>query len=108
MSNGHRPDPREDNIKAPKEDLRACYQQVCDSYRAIDDLRMKLLGLLPLATGGVFLLANKDTVQQFLGAMGAFGFVITIGLFAYELHGIKKCGNLISTGRNIESNLRIY
>ena len=27
------------------------YQQVCENYRAIDDFRTKLLGLLPLRPG---------------------------------------------------------
>ncbi len=28
------------------ENLRAAYQQLCESYRAIDDFRTKLLGFL--------------------------------------------------------------
>ncbi len=38
-------DEKNENLKAP-------YQQLCDSYRAINDFRTKLLGFLPLATGG--------------------------------------------------------
>ena len=38
------------------ENVRTVYREPCTSYRAIDDFRMKLLGLLPLATGaGIFL-----------------------------------------------------
>lgn len=97
------------------ENLRATYQQLCDSYRAIDDFRAKLLGFLPFATGGgIFLLlgplSDQKTsalAQQFTGPIGAFGFVITVGLFCYELYGFKKCHRLIQAGQQIEGRLRI-
>ena len=97
------------------ENLRAAYQQLCDSYRAIDDFRTKLLGFLPLATGtGIFLLLGpvsdektKALAQQFMVPVGVFGFVITLGLFCYELYGIKKCGHLIQAGKQIEGRLCI-
>jgi hypothetical protein len=42
------------------ENLKTVYQQLCESYRAIDDFRAKLLGFLPLATGtGIFLLSFR-------------------------------------------------
>jgi len=83
----------------------AAYGRVCESYQAIDDFRMKLLGLLPVATGtGVFLLLNdnvpvlgtkasqgqSESLASLLAAIGAFGTVFTLGLFSYELFGIKK------------------
>jgi hypothetical protein len=91
------------------EDLRHVYDKLCVSYQAIDDFRAKLLGFLPLATGsGVFLLyANSmpPGTQDLLGAIGAFGFAITLGLFAYEIHGIKKCDALIKAGEQLEGPL---
>ena len=97
------------------ENLKAAYQQLCDSYRAIDDFRTKLLGFLPLATGsGIFLLLGPlsdkntgDLAQQFMLPVGAFGFVITLGLFCYELYGIKKCHHLIKAGKQSEVGLRV-
>jgi hypothetical protein len=97
------------------ENLRAAYQQLSDSYRAIDDFRAKLLGFLPLATGtGIFVLLgplsdknSHDLAKQFMAPVGAFGFVITLGLFFYELYGIKKCDSLILTGKQIEARLCI-
>jgi hypothetical protein len=95
----------------------AFYEQLCDNYRAIDDFRTKLLGFLPFATAaGVLVLLNgaigmdprdTHTAKQFLAAIGAFGFLVTFGLFTYELHGIKKCGWLIRTGTQIEKSLKI-
>ncbi len=92
------------------ENLKAVYQQLCDSYRAIDDFRTKLLGFLPLATGGgIFLLLGplSNQTQRYLGPIGAFGLAITFGLFCYELYGIKKCTHLILAGIRIEEQLDI-
>lgn len=92
------------------ENLRAAYQQLCDSYRAIDDFRTKLLGFLPLATGsGIFLLLGplsdektSHLAKPYTLPVGIFGFVITFGLFCYELYGIKKCDYIIKAGKQIE------
>ena len=92
--------------------LPTVYAQICTSYHAIDDFRAKLLALLPFATGaGIFLLLNKDAVTTdlkcFFGPIGLFGFAITLGLFAYEIYGIKKCHALIVGGTQIEGWLHI-
>ena len=42
-------DPRDEKCDLRDEKLKA-YEQLCMSYRAIDDFRAKLLGFLPLAT----------------------------------------------------------
>jgi hypothetical protein len=94
------------------ENLRAVYQELCTSYRAIDDFRARLLGFLPLATGtGVFLLLTDRAkivfMQNLFQPIGAFGFVITLGLFFYELYGIKKCTHLIRAGIKLENKLEI-
>ena|SRR2546422_5200647 len=88
------------------------YEQLCNSYRAIDDFRAKLLGFLPLATGtGVFLLVTDRAkicfIQPLFRPIGFFGFVITLGLFFYELYGIKKCDHLIRAGKVLENELGI-
>jgi YVTN family beta-propeller protein len=90
--------------------MTTAYERVCDSYQAFDDFRTKLLGLLPTATGtGVFMLLSgeSDLLDSHkcggpLGAIGAVGFLFTLGLFAYELYGIKKCYCLIETGKRLE------
>jgi len=72
------------------QNFRAVYQELCNSYRAIDEFRTKLLGLLPLATGtGIFILIMDDdkfrAVEDYLPYIGLFGFFITLGLLFYEL-----------------------
>ena len=87
--------------------LPTVYQETCKNYQAIDDFRAKLLALLPFATSaGIFLLLNKDIaaagLKPFFGPIGLFGFAITLGLFAYEIYGIRKCHALIVGGKQIE------
>jgi hypothetical protein len=70
------------------------------------------LGLLPLATaGGIFLLVGERTrieaIGPYLLPIGLFGFVVTLGLFFFELHGILKCTRLIEAGTKLEKNLGI-
>jgi len=98
--------------KEQHENLRLVYQELCNSYRAIDEFRAKLLGLLPLATGtGVFLLIGSKESQTLLNEyhlpIGLFGIAVTLGLFCFELFGIKKCAQLITDGKTIEKIISI-
>src|SRR5687768_16392561 len=95
-----------------KDEVLKVYEQLCSSYRAIDDFRSKLLALLPLATGGgIFLLASDkakaDVIPPYLKPIGVFGLVVTLGLFLYELHGILTCTRLIEVGASIEESLEV-
>ena len=90
-----------------KDILLAAYREVCHSYHAVDDFRANLLALLPIAsgTGGILLLANKDTFATYLGPIGLFGLIVTIGLLFYELRGLNQCGKLIEEGKQLEKDL---
>lgn len=93
----------EDNL------VMSAYQQICENYRAIDDFRSKLLALLPIASaGGIFLLLDKSPKPEYLLPIGIFGVIVSAGLFAYELHGIKKCDQLIRVGLFIENKKHIH
>jgi len=105
-------EPRRAEQQRPK-----VYDQLCISYRAIDDFRAKLLGFLPLVSGsGAFLLLNESVVgpnrgalvQQYLASIATFGFVVTLGLFTYELYGIRKCHALIEAGARLERVLHVH
>jgi hypothetical protein len=108
------------------ENLKTAYEQLCKSYESIDSFRYTLLGLLPATSaGGIFLLLNKDilgdnaaseagiadaahaVLQRLSGPIGLFGFVITLGFFAFELYGIKKCHAIILAAREVEAQLGI-
>jgi hypothetical protein len=90
------------------DNLKTAYDQLCTSYRAIDDFRAKLLGFLPLVTGGgLILLAGqaKDVREDFFTPAGLFGIAVTTGLLAYELFGIKKCHALLNAGEALEKGM---
>jgi hypothetical protein len=93
---------------ADPQSLRTAYDQLCVTYRAIDDFRAKLLGFLPVVTGGglLVLTGKGDALAQdlFLPA-GIFGIAVTLGLFVYEIYGTKRCHALIKAGIALESSL---
>jgi hypothetical protein len=89
-------------------DFSVAYNQLCTSYHAIDDFRAKLLGFLPLVTGGGLVLLTglkKDVRQEFFAPMGFFGILVTLGLLIYELFGIKRCQELIKEGEKLEKEM---
>jgi hypothetical protein len=91
-------------------DLKTAYDQLCTSYRAIDDFRAKLLGFLPLVTGGGLILLtgrSNEVRMEFFKPVGLFGIAVTAGLLAYELFGIKKCHALIEAGKALETKLHL-
>ncbi|MEN3369237.1 MAG: hypothetical protein V7609_1380 [Verrucomicrobiota bacterium] len=92
------------------ENIRTTYNQLCESYRAIDDFRTKLLAFLPLASGaGIFLLIAKPggPAAELLRPIGAFGFLTALGLYIFEIYGIRKCTHLIVVGEYLEEQLGI-
>lgn len=86
--------------------IDAIYTELCNSYRAIDQFRGVLLGALPLASGtGLFLLVKESPGihdQSLVMALGFFGFLITLGLFIFEIYGIRRCTHLIVLGKYLE------
>jgi hypothetical protein len=42
-----------------------------------------------------------------LVAVGVFGFLVTLGLFTYELRGIQRCNALIEVGKALEDELGV-
>ena len=93
------------------------YQQLCTSHQAIDEFRLKVLGFLPLATGTgfLFLFNSKDLGigywqgpgRPLLLPIGIFGFLITAGLFLYEIYCIRKCESFIQAGQRLESEMNV-
>jgi hypothetical protein len=112
-------DPKGHEIRSTSEPtvMLAAYQELCTSYHAIDDFRMKLLGLLPLASlVGVFLLDGDKLLaaqpaatltKELVGFGSIFAASLTVALFSYELRGIRRCHNLIREGLHLEQKLGI-
>jgi hypothetical protein len=93
---------------SPEQSLspQALYGELCQSYRAIDDFRSKLLGFLPFVSGaGILALLGPlaESKPRLLLPVGLFGFFVTSGLLCFELYGIRKCHALINAGKRLES-----
>ena len=87
---------------------RLAYQEVCKSYQAIVDFRAKLLGFLPLASGlGAYAVLSKEPSPPWEWVAGLFGFMITLGLFLYELRGLQRAAALEQAGRELEVELGV-
>lgn len=97
------------------EALMGIYGELCKSYHAIDDFRMKLLGFLPLTSlVGIFGLSNVSLIKENTEApnhivvfIGVFAAAFTLALFIYEIRGILRCHTLIVRGRTLEDMLGI-
>jgi hypothetical protein len=89
------------------------YAEVCKTYHAIDDFRAKLLGFLPVVSGvGALALVNTnaETLTASLSVLvfaGVFGALVTVGLFLYEVRGIRHCTFLIHQGAKLECELKL-
>lgn len=94
--------------KRRDEMLRHQYEQVCASYRAIDDFRGKLLALWPIlggAAGGVALLAARSTNTSNLWAVGLLGFFVSVGVAVYEWNQTLRCDQLKKVARQLEEDM---
>lgn len=110
------PSHADSNSESCVQALLAAYEEVCKSYHAIDEFRMKLLGLLPLASlAGLILLGSdkllSDTpttaLRELIGFSALFASALTLALFDYEIRGIRRCHHLITEGVHLEKALRI-
>ena len=87
---------------------RLGYQEVCKSYQSITDTRLKLLGFLPIASGaGIYAVLGDggSSIPPFAWVAGLFGFLVTLGLFFYELRGLQRSAVLERIGRELELSL---
>lgn len=87
--------------------LRHHYEQVCNSYRAIDDFRGKLLALWPVLGGtsggvAVVLLATDRISGIYLLPIGLFGLLVSTGLAVYEWSQTLRCDQLKKSARELE------
>lgn len=95
--------------------LLAAYAEVCRSYHAIDDYRVKLLGFLPLASivglvvlekgefSGTERVANNEVVAY----ASFFAAAFTLALFVYEVRGIRRSHRLVQRGQKLEQVLGV-
>jgi hypothetical protein len=95
--------------------LTLAYSEICRSYQALHDFRMKLLSLLPIASIVGLLALGKSlpssspgTLQpEAVGYIGIFSGLFTLGLFACELRALLLCHDYSTTGAAMEARMNI-
>ena len=87
--------------------LQHQYDQVCQSYRAIDDFRAKLLALWPILGGGVgvLVLLAKGEIQGYSLPLGMIGGLVSLGLLVFEWNQTLRCQQLRMVGTELEMRL---
>jgi len=93
------------------------YTELCRTYQGLHEFRMKLLGLLPIASIAALLaLLSKATSQlpapesleaKIIGYIGVFSALFTSALFIYEARGILMCHDLYHTGKALEAQMGV-
>jgi len=90
-------------------DIKMAYGELCKAHGGITDFRAKLLAFLPIASGtGIYLLLSdklNDKGMPHLLGISIFGFLITFGLFLYELRGIQICNAMNKGAMSLEEKL---
>lgn len=95
--------------------LIAAYSELCKTHQGLDDFKMRLLGLLPIASVvGLFTLnlgrAGSNNLAQpneVVAYVGFFAAAFTLSLFVFELRGILMCNDLMASGRELEDKLGV-
>ena len=93
--------------------LEVLYAEVCTGWRALVDVRFKLLALVPTVSAialGVLLPSRPAGRELEAGpglAIAVFGFVVTLALWIYDQRNSQLHDELISRGRRIEYELGI-
>lgn len=96
------------------EDRLVIYNQVCQSWRTLTDVRFKLLGFVPTVSGVILitLLSRTQPGQGLTPTMRTaiilFGLVVTVALYIYERRNSELYDDLISRGRRIEQELGVH
>ena len=98
-------------IDQNKDLLLMLYEQVCSTWKALIDVRFKLLGLVPTVSIAVLasILSTKSDGLMFSGKLliSLLGMLASIGLFIYDKRNSELHDDLISRGRKIEEELGI-
>jgi hypothetical protein len=89
------------------------YKEVCENIRASDDMSFQLLKLVPAIAGvaaGALSLFEKTASALSLpcGAkvfLAVVGFLITLGIFLWEMRNVQKCNWLIERAQELECRL---
>ena len=96
--------------------LTTTYSELCRSYQNLHEFRMKLLGLLPIASVVGLLALGKalpgdapaDLPAEVVGYIGIFSGIFTLALFGYEIRSLLMCHDYSSTGASLEAAMGVH
>lgn len=101
------------NHNKDNELMLTLYEQVCSSWKALTDVRFKLLGLVPAVSVVAWgQLVSAEMLRKFPGAFAGvlialIGFFVTTAIMIYDLRNDTLYDDLISRGRKIEEELDV-
>jgi hypothetical protein len=82
------------------------YAEICSSVRATDEISFKLLGLVPLISGGGIVLlldaGKRPTWSPVVIFVALFGATVTFAIYRWEVRNIQTCNWLIARGADLE------
>ena len=88
------------------------YEQICNSYRQLTDVRFKLLAFVPAIAGTAIALVSKD-LSDFQSSpiprliVTILGFLVTLGIVFYDQRNSQLYNALVRRGRKLEEELNI-
>jgi len=106
----------------PSSFVTTAYSELCRSYQQLHEFRMKLLGLLPIASvvglvalgkalptlgKAVTTLPQPEFSPEALGYIGIFSGIFTLALFGYEVRSLLMCHDYSVTGAHLEAAMGV-
>jgi len=94
-----------EGARSPSESsLQKEYGEVTNGFRALTDIRFRLLSFLPLVTGGTFaaIVFNRpiDNIRTVI--LGVFGLTVTAGVATYNSRNAQLYNELVGRAAAIE------
>jgi hypothetical protein len=88
------------------------YEQTCQSIRETDDISFKLIGLIPVLSGGSILTLfgfkiDRSVTNPVILSLAIFAGLTTLALFRWELRNIQTCNWLRARAQQLEENVLI-
>jgi hypothetical protein len=88
------------------------YEQTCQSIRETDDISFKLIGLIPVLSGGSILALFGIKIERSVSdpvilSLAIFAGLTTLALFRWELRNIQTCNWLRARAQQLEESVLI-
>lgn len=86
------------------------YEETCESIRKTDDISFKLIGLIPLLSGGTIVALLGSKANEWIGGatilwLAFFAAFSTLAVFRWELRNIQTCDWLRERALQLEKSV---